>query len=215
MTYEIKSGARSSSRSSSPSSSSSLGVLLRAAVDQAVPVVRAIPDGALGDPTPCAEYDVKALVNHLFHVVVEFRELAAKQSADFTSTPDRVGEGEGWREGFAEAAGRLVEAWSQPGAEEGTSGEMGLPARTVGCLVLLDLTVHGWDLARATGQEYRPDPAATGLLPLLGGVVAEMAPTGRRMGAFGEPVTVPEEADTFARLLGETGRDPGWRRPAR
>ena len=83
----------------------SLGDLLGAAAAQAVPVVRAIPDAALAHPTPCAEYDVKALVNHLFHVVVEFRELAAKKPADFTSTPDRVGAGDDWRDRFAEASG--------------------------------------------------------------------------------------------------------------
>ncbi|MGI5197270.1 TIGR03086 family metal-binding protein [Streptomyces sp. CA-288835] len=188
----------------------SLGDLLGTAAAQAVPVVRAIPDVALAHPTPCAEYDVKALVNHLFHVVVEFRELAAKKPADFTSTPDRVGAGDDWRDGFAEATARLVEAWSQPGAEDGTTGAMELPARTVGCLVLLDLTVHIWDLARATGQEYRPHPAGTGVLSTLADTVAEMAPTARQMGMFAEPLPAPKDANTFDRLLTETGRDPHW-----
>lgn len=209
MTYEIN--EISETNAGVPS----LGDLLGTAAAQVVPVVRAIPDAALTHPTPCADYDVKALVNHLFHVVVEFRELAARKPADFTSTPDRVGAGDDWRDGFAEAAARLIEAWSQPGVEEGTTGAMRLPARTVGCLVLLDLTAHVWDLARATGQEYRPDPEGTGVLHTLGETVAEMAPTARQMGMFAEPVPVPEGTNAFDRLLAETGRDPRWARTGR
>ncbi|MBA4864491.1 TIGR03086 family protein [Streptomyces sp. PSKA54] len=190
-----------------------VGELLGVAAERAVPVVRAIPDDQLTAPTPCADYDVRELVDHLFHVVVQFQALAAKKPADFSSTPDHVGAGPDWRERFAEETERLVAAWSATGAEEGTTGAMGLPARTVGCMVLLDLTVHAWDLARATGQEYRADPAATGVLHALGEAVAELAPTARKMGVFADPVPVPEEASDFERLLGDTGRDPSWSRP--
>ncbi|MER5518801.1 TIGR03086 family metal-binding protein [Streptomyces sp. NPDC002763] len=186
-----------------------IGELLGRAVDGALPVVRGIPDGALAGPTPCAEYDVKALVNHLFHVVVEFRKLAAKGSVDFTRTPDRVGEGADWRERFARAAQELAAAWSVPGAEEGTAGTMNMPARTLGSMALLDVTVHGWELARATGQrEPSADPA---VVAELAGQVAGLAPTARAMGMFGEPVAVAEGAPEFERLLGVTGRDPGWK----
>ncbi|MER5524276.1 TIGR03086 family metal-binding protein [Streptomyces sp. NPDC002677] len=186
-----------------------IGELLGRAVDGALPVVREIPDGALAGPTPCAEYDVKDLVNHLFHVVVEFRKLAAKGSVDFTRTPDRVGEGADWRERFARAAQALVAAWSVPGAEEGTAGTMDMPARTLGSMALLDVTVHGWELARATGQrEPSADPA---VVAELTGQVAGLAPTARAMGMFGEPVAVAEGAPEFERLLGVTGRDPAWK----
>ncbi|MEU0969509.1 TIGR03086 family metal-binding protein [Streptomyces sp. NPDC005917] len=186
-----------------------IGELLGRARDGALPVVRGISDGTLGGPTPCAEYDVKALVNHLFQVIVEFQKLAEKGSVDFTRTPDRVGEGADWRERFADEAERLVAAWSVPGAEDGKAGAMDMPARTVGAMALLDLTVHGWDLARATGQrEPSADPA---VVAELAGQVAGLAPTARAMGVFGEPVAVAEGASAFERLLAETGRDPGWK----
>ncbi|MEU6391872.1 TIGR03086 family metal-binding protein [Streptomyces sp. NPDC046939] len=182
-----------------------MGELLGSAAERAVPVVSGLPDAALTAPTPCAEYDVKALVNHLFQVVVEFRKLAAKRDADFTTTPDRVGEEGDWRERFAGAVEELVAAWSAPGAEEGTSGAMNMPARLVGAMVLLDLTVHAWDLARATGQPYEAPPQVVGV---LAEAVAELAPTARSMGVFGEPVPARAGASPFDRLLAATGRHP-------
>ncbi|MCX4665304.1 TIGR03086 family metal-binding protein [Streptomyces sp. NBC_01381] len=187
-----------------------IGDLLSAAVERAVPVVRAIPDERLAAPTPCAEYDVKSLVNHLLQVIVQFQALAAKQDSDFDQSVDYVAQGPDWRERFVDETGKLVAAWSAPGAEEGTTGAMSMPARTVGSMVLLDLTVHAWDLARATGQTYEPAPEGSGVLEVLRESVAGLAPTARKMGVFGEQVEVPGDASELEKLLAETGRDPSW-----
>ncbi|GAB7103569.1 TIGR03086 family metal-binding protein [Streptomyces phaeofaciens JCM 4814] len=186
-----------------------IGELLGRARERAVPVVRGIADGALAAPTPCAEYDVKDLVNHVFQVVVQFQRLAVKEASDFAETPDVVSGDPGWRERLVEETGRLVAAWSAPGAEEGTTGAMDMPARLVGSMALLDLTVHVWDLARATGQEYGAADEAG--VAELAGAVAVLEPTARKMGVFGEAVAAPEDASAFERLLARTGRDPRWK----
>ncbi|MFF7930976.1 TIGR03086 family metal-binding protein [Streptomyces sp. NPDC007940] len=186
-----------------------IGELLGMARERAVPVVRGIADTELGAATPCAEYDVKELVNHLFQVVVQFQRLAAKEPSEFgAAAPDRVAEGADWRERLVAETGRLVAAWSAPGADEGTTGAMDMPARLVGAMALLDLTVHVWDLARATGQEYGEADAA--VVEELAGAVATLEPTARKMGVFGEPVAVAGGASAFERLLAATGRDPRW-----
>ncbi|MEV4786194.1 TIGR03086 family metal-binding protein [Streptomyces tuirus] len=185
-----------------------IGELLARARERAVPVVRGIPDAALAAPTPCAEYDVRALVDHLFQVIVQFQRLAAKEASDFGETAGVVAEDPGWRERFAREADRLVAAWSAPGAEEGTTGAMDMPARLVGSMALLDLTVHVWDLARATGQDF--PGADEAVVAELAGAVDELAPTARKMGVFGEPVPEGEGASAFERLLARTGRDPHW-----
>lgn len=185
-----------------------IGELLEAAADRALPVVRGIDDGQLGGGTPCAEYDVRALVDHLFQVVVNFQALAARQEVDFGQVPEFVA-GD-WRGRFGVETARLVEAWSVPGVEEGTTGQMGLPARTVGLMVLGDLTVHAWDLARATGADFVPEER---VLDVLGPGLAALAPRAREMKVFGEPFPVGEGATAFERLLAVTGRDPGWRLP--
>jgi uncharacterized protein (TIGR03086 family) len=179
--------------------------MLDAAAREAVPVVRGMGEDQLGKRTPCAEYTVRDLLNHLFHVVIGFQALAAKKDADFTTTPDYFS-GD-WRGRFADETVRLVEAWAAPGADEGVSGSMNFPARTVGNMVLLDLTVHAWDLARATGQDFTADAASVRALSAL---IEEMGPTPREMKVFGEPFPVPEGASAFDTLLAATGRDPQW-----
>ncbi|WP_405778187.1 TIGR03086 family metal-binding protein [Streptomyces sp. NBC_00859] len=181
--------------------------LLAAAARQALPVVRGIEDGQLTDRTPCAEYDVRALLNHLIHVLVNFQALATRESADFTAEPEYMA-GD-WRRRFGEETDALVAAWAAPGAEEGTAGAMNLPARTVGHMVLGDLTVHAWDLARATGQDFAPEPA---VVEEVSPALADMAPMARAGGVFGEPVPVAAGAPEFDRVLALTGRDPHWSR---
>ncbi|MEU0101508.1 TIGR03086 family metal-binding protein [Streptomyces sp. NPDC006267] len=185
-----------------------IGELLESAAERALPVVRGIDDGQLGGGTPCADYDVRALMNHLFLVVVNFQALAARKDADFDHEPEFV-TGD-WRARFGDETARLVEAWSVPGVEEGTTRRMGLPARTVGLMALGDLTVHAWDLARATGADFVPEED---VLDELGPGLAAMAPQARETKVFGDPFPVGEGAGAFERLLAMTGRDPGWRPP--
>ncbi|MFI1396358.1 TIGR03086 family metal-binding protein [Streptomyces sp. NPDC020681] len=189
------------------SSDRPISELLDSAGERAVAVVRGIADERLAGPTPCPEYDVRALADHLIQVVINFQALAAKQNADFSVERHYTDGGADWRSRFAEETATLVKAWAAPGAEEGTTGTFGLPARTVGHMVLGDLTVHAWDLARATGQEYAPDPA---VVDEIGPALAEMAPMARKGGVFGEPVPVPEDASDFDKVLALTGRDPQW-----
>ncbi|MET7637082.1 TIGR03086 family metal-binding protein [Streptomyces sp. NPDC005438] len=180
--------------------------LLARVAERARPTLRAVSDAQLDLPTPCAEYDLRQLLNHLLQVVVEFQKLARGESADFAGTPELVvGD---WRDRFDRETRQLVDAWSRPGALEGAPSGMGLPRPVVLQLVLLDLTVHPWDVARATGGDFTPEGSAVArLLPTF----TEMAPMARSNGVFGAEVPVPEDAPPFSRLLGLTGRDPEWR----
>lgn len=176
------------------------------AADRAARVVAGIGDDRLGAATPCAEYDVRALVNHLYLVVVNFQRMAAREAVDWSDTPDRTAE-EGWREGFAAEAARMAEAWAAPDALEGVSPGMGLPQATVARMGLTDLTVHAWDLASATGRPFEPEAAT---VDEVAEFMAEMGPMGRKMGSFGEEVEIGADAPPFARVLAASGRDPEW-----
>ena len=180
-----------------------ISTLMAAAAERTVPIVQGIRDDQLDDPTPCDKFQVRDLLNHLFQVVVGFQGAARKEPLDFSDMPDFVIAD--WRDRFATETERMIAAWSDPAALEGISPGMGMPQPLVGNLALADLTLHGWDLATATGQPYRPaDAAVDHLFPF----VQQMAPTGRQMGAFGTEVPAPEDAGTFERLLAISGRAP-------
>jgi uncharacterized protein (TIGR03086 family) len=179
--------------------------LLAAAAPRTVAVVRAVSDDQLSRPTPCPDYSVRDLLNHLYDVVVNFQAHAARQEVDWSAKTDHLTEG--WRDRFAAEADRLIEAWADPAALEGDSPGMGLPQGTVGEMALIDLVVHGWDLARATGQPFDVAPE---VLAATHGFMDRMSETGRQMGAFGAPVPTTGAATELDRLLGRTGRDPEW-----
>src|SRR5689334_15385702 len=162
--------------------------LLKAASAAAMPVVRGIDPATFGLPTPCSEYTVEKLMNHLFQVVVNFQNLAAKQAADFSVTPDYL-HGD-WQDRFEQETERLVRAWADPAARQGVSPGMGIPMELVAQMALLDLTIHAWDLAKATGQSFTP---ATGAIEVLNDFIDKMGDTPREMKVFSAPVTVPDE----------------------
>ncbi|MDG4760865.1 TIGR03086 family metal-binding protein [Micromonospora sp. WMMD710] len=181
--------------------------LLAAAAPRTVDVVRGVADDQLDLPTPCRDYVVRDLLNHLFEVVVNFQELAVKRPVEWAEKPDHLGDG--WRDRFAVETDRLVAAWSDPSTMEGVSPGMGMPQPVVGGMALLDLTVHGWDLAVATGQPYQPAPEA---VAELHGLVEQLGPTARKMGVFADPTSTPTATGTpnLAHLLSQTGRTPTW-----
>ena len=75
-----------------------------------------------------------------------------------------------------------------------------------------DVFLHTWDLARATGQDDRLDPAVCA--DLLAGMES-FEEVMRSSGQYGPRVPVAAEADPQARLIGFIGRDPQWRPPVR
>ncbi|MFI2293068.1 TIGR03086 family metal-binding protein [Streptomyces niveus] len=183
-----------------------ISTLLETAAADALPVLRGVRDDQLALPTPCAEYDVHGLLDHLFQVITNFQVLAAKGESDFGAAAERLGDDRSER--FAAEIAGLISAWAAPGAEDGLTGAMNMPARTVGSMALGDLAVHSWDLARATGQPYEP---AAAVVAALGEEFTALAPMARTMNVFGAPFPVREDATPFESLLAETGRDPAWR----
>ena len=170
----------------------------------------------LTGPTPCPDYPVQGMLGHVLGLTVAFRDAARKDLGGTTDTaPDPAavpGLAPGWREELPKVLDELAEAWRDPAAWTGMTraGGVDLPGEVAAAVAIDELVVHGWDLARATGQEYVPDPAA---LQACHAFVLEVAadPTGGG-GIFGPVVPVPPDAPLLDRAIGLIGRDPGWTR---
>ncbi|MEU1012663.1 TIGR03086 family metal-binding protein [Streptomyces sp. NPDC088810] len=177
-----------------------------------------VTDEELTAATPCPDLGVRNLLGHLLVLSVAFRDAARKHLGTTTDTsptaalPDI---GPGWRERLPEALEELAEAWRDPAAWTGDTraGGVDLPGAVAGAVVADELVIHAWDLARATGQAYTPDPAALDSAFAFLRAVAD-DPT-RGGGIFGPAVPVPADAPLLDRAVGLSGRDPAWPHRAR
>lgn len=180
------------------------------AAAEAARVVQNIPDTkSLDDPSLCGDWDLRTLLNHLIlwtSYSAERRaygESAAEDlmSRDFTADP-------GFREDYAKQLKKAVDAWSAPQAWEGTRDMMGTatPAADIGAMLIMEMALHGWDVARAVGQEYH---ATDALAAVVEETVKAQAELFRQYQGFADAVeTANADATAFDRALALSGRDP-------
>lgn len=174
-----------------------------------------VGDDQLAQPTPCPDYVVADLLSHLVGLTVAFRDAARKQPSD--GVPGAVPPLDpAWRQLLPAQLDELVAAWREPGVGEGmtAAGGVELPGSVAAAVALDELVLHGWDLARATGQPYDCDHTSA---EVVHGFVSAVAAEGDEgpEGLFGRPVDVPPSAPLFDRCLGLSGRDPAWQPPGR
>lgn len=181
--------------------------LHRRAVAEFARRVSAIDDDQWRTPTPCAEWDVRALVSHL---VYENRWTPPLMSgATMTEVGDRF-EGDllgaepkrAWDESSREA----VAAVQEPGAMQRTVHlSFGDVVGSEYALQLFaDHLIHAWDLARAIGGDERLDPQ---LVTACADWFSSVEPAYRGAGIIGPAPAVPADADPQTSLLARFGRD--------
>ncbi|MEV8022994.1 TIGR03086 family metal-binding protein [Streptomyces sp. NPDC086554] len=176
-------------------------------------VAEGVTDEQLSGPTPCPEYEVRHLLGHLIGLTGAFRDAGRKDMSPVLDQDpgDHVPDvGPGWRAELPKLLDELVEAWRDPAAWEGMTraGGVDLPGAVAGIVALDELVVHGWDLARATGQAYAPDEASLAAAQAV--LTPEEGDESSRGGLFGAVVAVPDDAPLLDRVIGLSGRDPGW-----
>ena len=172
--------------------------LLESAVRVTGDVVGGVRRDQLSAPTPCPDYDVGELVDHLVGFATSFadRSNGVEPPADAST----VTAGEDPAGAYRAQAGRLVD-----GYRSGAGGDRATP---VG-IALMEAVAHGWDLARATGQAAPyPDDAVEAALAFGRGVLEPKYRGGDR--PFGVEVDVPGTAPVLDRFVGFMGRDPEW-----
>jgi uncharacterized protein (TIGR03086 family) len=162
-------------------------------------------------PTPCGDWDTRALLNHLIlwtSYSLEARahgESASQElmDRDFAADPGFVAD-------YQAQLDRALAAWSEPAVWERSLDMMGTPtpASDIAGLIIAEMVLHGWDLAAATGQRFEVgDQAAAVALK----AVEDNAEMFRKYEGFAEPVEVPSSAPLLDQVLGASGRDPSWK----
>jgi uncharacterized protein (TIGR03086 family) len=178
-----------------------------------------VNDKQLSGPTPCTGLPVAALLDHLMGLSLAFtwaaRKSTATEGGGTRPGPQTVSAEHldpDWRTELPRRLQDLVAAWRDPAAWEGMTEAGGVPltGEAAAVVALDELVLHGWDLARATGQGYDCDPVSTAIVLDFVTQAARAEQAQLRNGLFGPVVPVPADAPAFDRALGLAGRDPAW-----
>lgn len=176
--------------------------LLATALDQAGAAVSGVREDQLELPTPCASWDVRTLVNHVLYDTQQFAAMVKGEQWKPGSIDVPYGE---WRSAFEAGSARLLSAWRE--ASDGGAAAQRPPSQQIA-----EFAVHGWDIARATGQSlpFDDDVAEAGLTWARGMLKPEYRGSEASGKVFGPEQPAPDGAAPIERLAAFFGRDPAW-----
>jgi uncharacterized protein (TIGR03086 family) len=185
-----------------------LPALLDESITSTGKIVTGIRPDQLDDATPCADWDVRALLNHVIGVADVFSHVGEGKPINRPDPNTEYFNDDDYAAAYDAATAAMLAAWRTPGALDATIalpfGEV--PGSVGASINFIDMLVHGWDLARATGQaatlaSHLAEPALT----LSRGIMNDQL---RSAGAFGPEVTVAQDAPMGNRLVAFLGRTP-------
>lgn len=154
--------------------------------------------GSMHATTPCDQWDVRQLMNHMLETQRYFVGSArGEQASPPTSDhPPELLDGDPVSS-FERARQETIDTFGAEGVIERTGPAIGI--------AFADQLLHGWDLAKATGQDATmPEGLADVAYATIHGKFTDE----QREGTFGPEVAVPETASAQEKLLAYTGRDP-------
>lgn len=165
--------------------------------------VAAIGDDDRHRRTPCPDWDVAALADHLVDTIARLGVAAG--------LPITVSDGGSIDERIQRLTRPLLAEWGRRGLDgEVHFAERVLPGRLALGIVCLELLAHGWDFAVALDRPFDvPDDLAVHVLRLAHQTLTEQS---RATAGFDPPMPVPADADALDRLVAFTGRDPQLRK---
>jgi len=154
----------------------------------------------LTNQTPCVEFDVAALSDHLLNSITQLGMAAGAVIPDRDTTASLVDQ-------VDTAARPALDAWHRRGlAGTVAFGPNDVPATMMAGILSLEFLVHAWDYAAATGgRVIAPEPLSN---YVLGIAKRTISPDARTQVGFDDAVGVPDEAPALDRLIAFTGRRP-------
>jgi len=178
-------------------------------------LIAGVRDEQLDAATPCADTTLGALIDHVDGLALAFTAAATKTPLPGGSqgpSADASRLGSDWRVRIPQRLASLADAWADPEAWTGMTqaGGLDLPGEVAGLVAVNEVLVHGWDIAGASGQAFAAEPQLVEAATEFVHMAVAQNPRGTP-GLFGPPVAVADDASPLDRLIGLTGRDPGWR----
>lgn len=192
--------------------------MLERATTEIERIVAAVPDDRWSSPSPCAGWDAAAVVRHVVagNIMAE-RVLAGASGEEAVAGLPAPTDTGSTVLGGADPLGTLMDTnAAQLTAFRATANDLDrivhhprldIPVSIFFRFRIGDLTLHGWDVARATGVDETLDDE---LVESYWALLQPLLPAMTAAGVFGEGAsgTVPENAPTQIRLLDATGRRP-------
>jgi uncharacterized protein (TIGR03086 family) len=183
---------------------------MAAAAAESARIVGGVRGDQLSAVTPCTDWDLQTLLNHIILWTAYSAERRARdeQVPDELVNKDFVAE-PGYAADYAAQLDKAVAAWSDPAAWQRNLNVMGTatPAADVAALLIAEMVLHGWDAAKASGQQYTArDDVADAVLT----AVEANAELFRKYQGFADPMPVPASASALHQALAQSGRDPAW-----
>jgi uncharacterized protein (TIGR03086 family) len=163
-------------------------------------VVAGITPDQLDRPTPCADFTVRGVLEHMISGATDFAAAYRKVSPAPPALDDPLG-------AFGGALGDLMAAVAAPGALDQTvAAPFGdVPGDVFARFIVFDGLVHGWDLAMATDQPYSPpDELVADVQDFVGQVLDPL----RDGQTFADAVEPAPDATLIERLVAFSGRRP-------
>ena len=175
-----------------------------------LPILAGVSTEQLGDPTPCTEWNVQDLLIHNIKVAEFFYGVitgAGKLDRLSMFVVDGPLPREGVVPAFEAVTNRVLEAASAPGALDRVvnTGLGEGPVSRILIAPVTDMTLHKWDLAKATNQDAALDGA---LAEACYHSLAQVVEGARQRGTFGHEVEVPISGSIQDKFLGLSGRQP-------
>jgi uncharacterized protein (TIGR03086 family) len=189
--------------------------LLRRALDQTGELIAGTRREQADQPTPCRSWTVGDLIGHL---VIDLDNFSARVTGSAPDWSKAAEVGDDWVGAFASGRELLDAAWASADlqSELPAMGGGTAPVLSRADQQIAELAVHGWDLARATGQSEDLDAEVGehGLRWAKQNLSTQFRGSEDEGKVFGEEVPVPDGAPVYERLAGWFGRDPAWSRDA-
>lgn len=161
-------------------------------------VLYRVKDEQLLNSTPCSEFNLGQLIDHQYSALVS---IAKSLGVSAPERPDAT-----FEDRLAELSQIILETFQARGLEGNlTLGTHTLPANVVVNILNVELLIHAFDAAKASGQDFELSPAlAEYQLEIARKTIT---PQGRESGLFGEEIVTKESDDAVTRLLAFTGRN--------